>query len=247
MAQFNDTSGKTGLIQMCEWWCRLSDGTITGTLLKQFTVRINSAFEKLIPLLLAFNDEIRWDDINNTDAPIGYVNLVANQNDYKITVDADSYEILNITHVRILASATGTQYYELNRLTADDPRITSVLSPSTIQTGVPTYFVELGNTIYFDVLPTYSATNGIEIFFGRQQQYFVSTDTTKKPGIPLPFHELLALYASLDWVMVNRTDDTNLITLLQQQISKRENDLKSFIALRHPTRATIMNKPISFR
>ena len=244
--QFSDTVNKTGLIQSCEFWTRQGDGTITGTLLKQFTTRINSAFEKIIPLLLAYNNQIRWDDINNTDAPIGYVNLVANQNDYKITVDANSYDILTILKVRIHQSSSATPYIELKRVTSDDPDAGEILDPSVGASGVPWRFMELGNTIYLDPKPTYACTNGLEIFFGRQQQYFVSTDTTKKPGIPLPFHELLALYASLDWIMVNRTDDTNLITLLQGQINQKVNDLKSFINLRNPSRAKMTMKPISY-
>lgn len=244
--QFSDTANKTGLIQSCEFWTRQPDGTITGTLLKQFTTRINAAFEKIIPLLLAFNNQIRWDDINNTDAPIGYTNIVSGQNDYKITTDANSYDILTINKVRIHQSATATPYIELLRVTSDDPWTGEILDPSVGASGIPYRFLELGNTIYLDPKPTYNSTNGIEIFFGRQQQYFVSTDTIKKPGIPLPFHELLALYASLDWIMVNRTDDTNLITLLTAQIIKLENNLKSFINLRNPSRAKITMKPINY-
>lgn len=225
----------------------MPDGTITGTVLKQFTDRINVGFERIIPLLLSYNDQIRWDDINNTDAPIGYVNLVANQNDYKITVDDNSYDILNITKVRLKLTSSDTTYYELDRIMLDDPRVAGILSPDTSVTGKPSGFVEIGNTIYLDILPDTSITNGIEIFFGRQQQYFTSSDTTKEPGIPLPFHELLALYASLDWVSVNKSDETNLITLLTNEIAKKEKNLKNFIDLRHPTKIKMTMKPISFR
>ena len=247
MAQFSDTTNKNGLIQIFEFWTRQPDGTVSGTLLKQVTARINSAFERIMPILLAYNDQIRWDDPNHTDAPIGRVNLVASQNDYKITEDDNSLDILNITHVRILPTATATAYTELSRITSDDSNIAEILSQSSGQTGVPTGFVELGNIIYLDIFPSYSATAGIEIFFGREQSYFVSTDTTKEPGIPKPFHELLALYAALDWNMVNRTDDGNLITMISQRIVKLEGDLKTFINLRNPTRTVSTTEEISFR
>ena len=247
MAQFSDTTNKNGLIQIFEFWTRQPDGTVSGTLLKQVTARINSAFERIMPILLAYNDQIRWDDPNHTDAPIGRVNLVASQNDYKITEDDNSLDILNITHVRILPTATATAYTELSRITSDDSNIAEILSQSSGQTGVPTGFVELGNIIYLDILPSYSATAGIEIFFGREQSYFISTDTTKEPGIPKPFHELLALYAALDWNMVNRTDDGNLISMISQRIAKLEGDLKTFINLRNPTRTVSTTEEISFR
>jgi hypothetical protein len=247
MAAFSDTTNKNGLIQIYEFWTRQQDGSTTGTSLKQATSRINAGFERIMPILLAYNDQIRWDDLNHTDAPIGYVNLVANQNDYKITADDNSLDILNITKVRIKTTSAATLYTELERITADDPRVAQILSPDTSVTGLPSAFLELSNRIYLDVLPNVSVTNGIEIFFGREQSYFVSTDTTKEPGIPKPFHELLALYAALDWNRVNRTDDPALIRELKEEIAKQEYNLKTFINMQNPARAGITNRRISFR
>ena len=247
MAVFNNTTDKNGLIQIFERLTRMPDGTVTGTLLKQVTAQINEAFDDLMPLLLSYNDQIRWDDLNHTDAPIGRVNLVASQNDYKITEDDNSLDILNITHVRVLPSSSATRYVELERITADDPRIADILSPASTPTGIPSAFVELGNTLYLDVLPSYSATSGIEIFFGREQSYFASTDTTKEPGIPKPFHKLLPTIAAHEWALVNRTDDTNLIEGLEQKRSKHETKLKNFIDMKHPTRVTMTMRGIRHR
>lgn len=246
MAQFSDTTNKNGLIQLWEFWTRTPDGQCTGTLLKQTTARINAAFENILPLLLSFNDQIRWDDLNHTDAPVGFVNIVSGQNDYKVTTDTNSYDILNITKVRVHISATDTVYHDLERISADDPRVPEILNPSYGVTSPASGFLELGNTLYLDVKPNYACTSGIEITFGRQQQYFVSTDTTKKPGIPLPFHELLALYAALDWNLVNRTEDGNLISQLTQRIAQKRKDLEMLIDLRHPTRAIMTPKKINY-
>lgn len=233
--QFSDTTNKNGLIQNFEFWTRQPDGTVTGTLLKQATARINAAFDRLMPLLLAYtNDTVRWDDTNHTDAPIGRINLVANQNDYKITEDDNSLDILNITHVRILPSSSATKYVDLERVTASDERTPAILSQASTNTGIPTHFVELGPIVYLDPIPSYSVSAGLEVFFGREQSYFASTDTTKEPGIPKPFHELLALYAALDWNRVNRADDRALILELKEEIAKQEGHLRDFINLRHP-------------
>lgn len=247
MAQFSDTTNKNGLVQLFEFWTRLPDGTVTGTLLKQVTARINSAFEKIMPILLSYSDNIRWDDTNHTDRPIGTINLVSGQSDYTVTTDANSLDILNLLNVRILPSATDTDYRELERLTMDDERVLSAMSPNSNDTGIPYAFVENGNNLFLYPEPNYSATNGIQLFFAREQSYFASTDTTKEPGIPKPFHELLALYAALDWSIVNRTNDSNLLSLIRQRIEETEKNLKNFIDLRNPARMRMSMKPIMHR
>jgi hypothetical protein len=215
--------------------------------LKQVTTRINSAFEKIMPMLLSYSDYIRWDDVNHGDRPIGKLNLVSGQNDYTVTSDENALDILNITNVRILTSATETKYTELKRLTLDDTDVTEIMSPSQGITGVPSGFIENGNTIFLNIPPNYNATNGLQLFFSREQSYFVSTDTTKEAGIPKPFHELLALYASLDWIMVNRTDDGNLISLLRNEITIREKGLRNHINLQNPTKLRMTMKGINFK
>lgn len=250
MAQFNNTTTKDGLIQKCEFWTRHEDAGISGnaTLLLQFTDRINTAFERITPLLLSYADYIRWDDNNHTDRPVGTINLVSGQEDYKITEDANSLDILNINAIRIIPSATGTDYSQtLERITLDDDRALEAMSPDSATTGIPSGFVENGNKIYLYPTPDYSINNGIKIYFAREHSRFVSTDTTKEPGIPKPFHELLALYASLDWNMVNRTDDGNLISMIKQEIDRQEKDLRNVIAMRNPTKLIMTTKGIKFR
>jgi len=246
MAVFSDTTNKNGLVQKFEFWARLPDGEVTGTLLKQVTDRINAAFERVIPMLLMYNDQIRWDDANHTDAPVGYIDLTANQHDYKLTEDDNSLDILNLTGVRIKYATGDTQYHDLTRITLDDPRINEIISPNTAITGTPSGFVERLPFLYTDIIPDTSVTNGLELHFGREQSYFVSTDTTKEPGIPKPFHELLALYAALDYVSVNRPDDGNTLTILRNRIMETEKDLKTFIKARNPSRARMTSSKINY-
>jgi len=248
MAVFSDTTNKNGLIQRFEFWTRHSDGDVSGTLLKQVTDRLNVAFERIMPLLLMYSDNIRWDDPNHTDAPSGTFNIAANQNDYKFEEDDNSLDILNITHVGIKTEASDTVFRGLKRIKADDSRVPTILNPDTSVTGIPSGFLELGSRIYFDVLPNYTLANGGEIIFGREQEYFsASGDDTKEAGIPKPFHELLVLYAALDWNLVNRTEDVALIIRIEAQIKKIEANLKNFIASRNPTDLFITPKRISHR
>lgn len=241
---FNNITTKEGILQHCEFWCRFPDAGITGdaTLLKQFTARVNVAFDRIMPLLLSYTDHIRWDDTNHSDRPIGKLNMVLGQSDYTITEDDNSLDILNLTAVRILQSATATNYVKLKRATLDDNYVEDFLSPNTDNSGVPSEFLENGNSIFFGTKPSYNATNGIQLFFEREQSYFASTDTEKEPGIPRPFHELLPLYASLDWNRVYRTDDAALKNEIKEEIFKHERNLKVLIDKRNPTRKKITLK-----
>lgn len=246
--QFNDTTNKNGLIQSFEFWTRMPDGTVTGTLLKQVTHRINMAYDHIMPLLLSYSDTVRFDDsLNHSNRPIGKLNLTSGQHDYTISTDSGGISILNITDVRILPSATDTEYITLEKMTLDDERALDAMSPNSIITGTPSHWLENGNTIFLYPNPNYSATNGIKIFFARDFDRFVSTDTTQEPGIPTPFHELLALYAAFDWNTVNRSDDAGLLNRIQQRINEKVRDIKVFIALRNPTKTVITSSMRNFR
>jgi hypothetical protein len=247
---FNDTTTLTGIIQRMEEYTGLGDAGISGDTikLKQATAKVNESFDELMPLVLAADtDTVQWDDENRTDQPIATFNLVANQNDYKVSTDANSLEILDIKKVMILPSATATIYAELPWATADEYDAALIMSPNTGVTGVPSRVLKRGNTLFFDLLPSYSATNGVKIFFERIESYFASTDTTKVPGIPRIFHPLLAKIAAYKWLIINKTSDTVLIGELKQQIAIDKAQLHSFIKQRSPSHKAMTMEGISFR
>lgn len=235
---FSDTTNKNGIIQTIEFWTGRRDGEISGasTMLKIFTARVNSAFDILMPRLLSYSDFIRWDDINHTDKPVGTINLVSGTSSYKITEDDNALDILNLVAVGILPSSSATDYVLLPKITLDSSNALLAFSPNSSSSGNISGWSEMGNRVNLNVKPNYSATNGIKLFFEREQSPFASTDTTKEPGIPKPFHELLALYPSLDDILVNRSNDTATITRLEARIAKKERDLDDMISLRNPTR-----------
>lgn len=238
---FSDTTGKAGIIQTIEFWTSIGDGGISGnaTLLKIFTGLTNGAYDRLMPLLLSYSNKLRWDDVNHTDLPVGTISIVSGQADYTITQDDNSLDILNITDVRIFESSSSTEYVTLKEMTIDDPRALDAMSPNPTNTGIPTIFLKRGNTIHLYLEPNYSATNGLKIFFEREQSYFISTDTTKEAGIPRPFQGLLPLYAAYDWLLVNKPVNNILITHIESQIEKREQSLRDIISFRNPIRNRI--------
>lgn len=237
MAKFpivlSDVVNKNGHIQNVEFWTGLGDGAISGdaTLLQIITARINAGFDRVMPLFYSFSSYIKWDDPTQTDLPMGTFPIVANQSDYTISTDVNLLEILSIAKVRILPSATSTVYQDLELMTSDDPRASDAMSPNPTDVGVPSYFLKHGNTIYLYLQPNYNAT--AKIFFEREANYF-TTDATQEIGIPRPFQELIDLYASHDWLTVNKPDNQMLITRLEGQIAKREQALQNAIDARNP-------------
>lgn len=237
MAVFSDTTNKNGLIQTYEYWTRRKDGAVSGDadLLKIVTARINRGFEKVMPLLLSYTDKMRWDDPNHADAPRGKIDIVSGQHDYTVAEDDNSLDILNLLEVRILESSSATEYQKLTRLTLDDDLAFNAMSPNPSETGVPTHWLERGNTLFLYPKPNYAATNGIKLFFEREQSYFVSTDTTKEPGIPKHFHELPVLHAAIEDIRIYRSDERSLIQDLKEEILRQEGQIMDMISKRNPT------------
>lgn len=235
---FSNTTDKNGIIQTIEFWCGMSDGEISGdsTRLKVFTSRINSGFDRILPLLLPRTDGIKWDDLNHTDLPVGTTNLVSGQADYTVDADDNSLDILRIVKVKILTSSAATQYTDVDVIDGSDSDVFDAISPNSAETGVPTKVLIRGNTFHLFPKPNYAATAGIKLFFEREQSYFASTDTTKEPGIPKPFHELLALYPAHDWLLIYKPDNTSLISRIEAQINRREKELSDMNDRRYRTK-----------
>jgi len=236
--QYSNTTTKDGLMQTCEFWTGLGDAGITGNATRkaQFNARLNSAFDRVLPRVLSYSKSLRWDDTNHTDHPFGTFNIESGQHDYTIDEDDNSLDIFNITGVQILPSATSTDYENLIAISADHPYAERAMSPNPSDVGIPTHYLEANNTIFFYPEPNYSATAGVKIFFEREPSYFVVADTTKEPGIPKPFHEILALYASHDWIVVHKPEAQIAITRLEAHIARRENELDDMISKRNPQR-----------
>lgn len=187
-----------------------------------------------MPLVLSYTDKGRWDDNNNTDFPIATFNLVSGQNDYSAKTDGSSLDILRIFDVQILASSTATTYSTLSKLTLDDAKAIDAMAPASADTGIPTQWLERDNVIFLNPEPNYSATNGIKIFYEREQSRFAYTDTTKEPGIPVPFHPLLAWIASHQWLIINKPENQMLITRLEGKIATAKQNLSDMASVRNP-------------
>lgn len=195
---FNDVSGGTGVIQECERICNMVAGTITSNsdLLKTFTSRVNNAIDYFI--LLAYKYDKNWsfddrrfgDDDATKGLPILSTNIKIGVGDYLFDSD-----ILMAEQV-FLMDANG-QWRELDvQDNKNDPP--TYLRPT--QSGTPTKYTLVGNSIILDYLPNYSAALGLKIICRRVAKHFTITNGSIPLGIPGPFAPYIARKASYPYV-----------------------------------------------
>ena len=201
--QFSDTTNYKGIIQLIERELGFDRAYISGNtnLLKEFTADVNTVWDDYVYLALKSSGDWQWDDSNHTvDYPIIYRNLVSGTQDYTFTTDATDNLILDIFKVMVLRSATATTYDEIYPV--DQQQIEAYNSGDDIAEerstqGVPERYDKTANGIFLDAIPNYSATRGLKVFINREPSYFVSTDTTKKPGCPGIHHRYFAVKTAM--------------------------------------------------
>lgn len=198
---FSNSTTKEGLIQEVDRICKTDDTTYT---LKDKTARINIGMDRFFTL--AFQADGRWnfDDLNQTTAPLESINLVSGTEKYAL--DTFTSEIINVLRVEALDS--NGDGIVLERLDRDRIQYES-LPEFNSTAGTPRWYDLSGKYIYLYPKPSYNSTNGLSLYFERNKSAFVSTDTTKVPGIPSIFHSYIARYASLPYLIENYLPSKN--------------------------------------
>jgi hypothetical protein len=229
---FNDTTNKSGIIQSIEFWCGFQDGDISGdsTMLAIFTGRVNVALDRYFGMLGAGSRLSKIDDMNYSEHPFSYFDITTGINDYEFLIDEDGNSISDITAVLI---KVGSSYKKLDKVTLDHPDAELIMSPND-KPGTPTRFLERNNTIFFDPVPNYTLAKGGKLFYKRVPSYFAITDTTKEPGIPTQFHEMIAIYVSYVWLLVHKPNSTVEISRVELSLNKYEDEFRIYNELRNP-------------
>lgn len=230
--QFSDTTSLTGLIQDCEFLTNIGSGKISGdtTLLKQFTVFINSHYHKAVTMILASQDEWQFDDINKTDYPIATTNLVTDQQDYTLPA---SLKMLRIRRVEI--TYDGSNWYKVEPFDIEQTGLATDTTSirNNFSSTQPYYDIEYG-AIKLYPIPSSNVTDGLKIWYIREPTEFTSASTTTEPGFDEPFHRILSVGASLDWAIArNPKLVPNLVSLytdyekrLKQYYGNKQQDRK---------------------
>jgi hypothetical protein len=196
---FSDTSGKSGLLQMCEQTTNLGDGIITGnTVLKAyFTNLINQWYR--IAAYFAWKVDKNWtfDDSNITTLPNPTTTLVNGQRDYALPSTA-----LRIRQVEIL-DTTGT-YFTLSFMSEADGRLRN--DKEGEDAGIPSHYRLFDNSLILYPAPDTSkvtAAAGLRVTIDREVDSFVVGDTTQEPGLNAAFQGMLYYGPCFEWATKN--------------------------------------------
>ena len=201
MAQFSDTSTYKGLIQLYEKETGFNRGDISSDTnkLKEVTADINVTLDEFTEIAIKASGMWQWDDSNQTDYPIIKTALTSGQRDYPFTTDGSGNIILEIYKVAILPSSTATLYEEISPIDPQSDYNAIDLIAENTNGGSPYQYDKTANSIFLDPIPNYTVASGLKVYINREASYFISSDTTKKAGIPGIFHEYLALKPALKY------------------------------------------------
>ena len=234
---FNITASASaaGLIQDCEDLLGMEVTAISSdsTLLKRFTKDINDYYRRVNSHIWEVTGTWEYDDSNWTDLPIATTTIVDSQQDYEIDSTAqkiDRVEVLN----------SNGDYQLLTPI--DKSQIEGSVSEFFETAGMPLYYDLVGRSILLYPKPSTSdvtAAAGLKVYFTRDIDEFVSTDTDREPGFVNNFHTILSLGASYKYAISYEMNTK--ANFLKGQINEMVKELKSFYGQRHRDMPTRIN------
>lgn len=217
---FNDVTTNQGIVQEIDFLVNTDSVKFP---ISDKTRVINRWLERVVGRILEADGRWQWDDTNYTVYPIATTDLTAGQQDY----------VYNTKHVRItrmeIKDENGNWKW-LEPIDQNDTRYRSLTELGN-QTGVPCYYDKLSQSVFLYPRPSYNSTGGLKVYYQRNADPFVVTDTTKEPGFAAIFHRLLALGPAYEYAIANNLNSQK-IGLLKAEIAQLEQDIKEFYSKR---------------
>jgi hypothetical protein len=226
--KYSDTTTKSGIIQTIEELCDLGDAYISGdtTRLRQFTARINRIANRVWHTIFSFTGMWEFDDNNQSDFPFASTDLVVGQRRYALPEEA-----LTIRRVEILNESN--DWFEITPL--DKKQIPHGVDDFMEIDGDPMYYTLVGDVIELYPASKYAQDSSLRVYFDRALTEFAYNDTTKEPGFASPYHEILPIKTSIEWLKVKQPTSPTLQILLQDE-ARVEQNLKEFYTKRFKTK-----------
>lgn len=210
---YSDTTNKNGLLQDCEHWTGLNDAGITGNTTRkaQFTSWLNRHYHRVVTIIMESVGWEAYDDPNHGDQ--GFIKT------YNLTADTQyvtlptSDKILKIR--RVEAQMDGTNWVKLEPIKEGQigREIASQDDVSEAFDKTKPFYELIGNNLYIYPYPEISVTNGLKVWVVREVDEFTTSDTTQEPGFAEPFHRMLSMGASLDWLEAKDPGSGTIATL----------------------------------
>lgn len=193
--QYSDTSTKRGIIQGIERWLFGETGygkiSSNATLLQSFNAEINLALDEFWSVAIPASGIWQLDDTNHTDWPEITATLTSGTRRYAFTADSGANLMLDI--FRVYVKNPSGIYQELAPIDVQSADNTESFTDGQSLSGIPTRFDKTGKWIDLDPIPNYTIANGIKCLVNREGSYFLTSDTTKKPGVAGIYHEFFVL------------------------------------------------------
>jgi len=177
---------------------------------------------------------LEYDDPNYTDLPVATFPVVAGQTTYKLTVDEDGNLISTIHKVAI---DTGDGYQDVPRKTVAEGQQEALVENTTA--SLPNCYYEVGNSVVFGQIPAQSGT--VKVWFDRDIDLIVVGDTTKVPGVPVAYHNLVAYRVAYNYALDKGLSNEDRIL---RRIQMEEERLKTYEKNRRADEATIIRPSV---
>lgn len=222
--QFSDTTNKNGIIQLTEDYTDLGDGYISGdtTRLKKFTAFANEVGDDLWYSIWSSMGSWQWDDSNQTDLPQAVTDLVSSQSKYAMPTSA-------LTIKRVEVKDKNGAWLKIKPFTREKEKL--AIGSLETQSGVPTGYFVINDTVQLHPTPDYASTGGLKLFFDRAMVSFATSDTTKNPGIASPFHGLFPLGMAITWLKIKQPTSPSLVQY-QKDYAEQKQALVDFYCKR---------------
>lgn len=186
---------------------------------------LNSEVASLRINILRDRGAMEFDDVNHPDLPIGTF-TVASDGVCKITEDEDGNVIETIHKVAYLV---GDKYVDVPRMTLGEGNQDVLLESGSVDT--PTSYYEVGNSIVFPGVSGGTA----KVWFDRVHDKILTGDTTKEPGIPEAYHQILAYRIAWNYAVDKQLSNENSIL---RRIQIEEDKLAQYEANRRVDEST---------
>ena len=191
---------------------------------------INIAYDRVVSLINHSDSKQQWDDGNETDLPSTTFALVSGQKDYSLATTHHT-----IDRVEPLPNEGGATSWKL--LTQIDRTDIDISLPAYAgANGEPSEYDLVGTSIILYSAPNYTQAASMRIYFTRGGKLFTSAEVTtgtKTPGFVSTFHDLIPLWVSYDYAIVNLP---NIAAGLFAEIQRKEKELVEFYGGRNRDR-----------
>jgi hypothetical protein len=195
---FSDTSGDSGLVQDIDFICGTDS---TSYPLKDKARNINRHYYVAVADIMKASGRFQFEDPNITTLPDPTFDLVSGQAQYSLPTD-----FLKLDGIEI--QDNGGNWIKLQEV--DPAEFGSTITDFEETDGTPKYYDVKGDSFTLYPAPatgSVTLTGGGKLHVQRTVDEFTSDDDTQEPGFAEPFHRILSLGASYDWLLINSTQE----------------------------------------